>query len=128
MNNPLSPELKPVAVNTLSKEQRLVQASLFREAFAQKNSRIGHYMVIWLRTGENASLRLGVVTSKKVSNRAVDRNLARRRVREIFRQHRAELSGAVDFVIVARRNLLTAAHADVEAEFLRLTRKAGAAR
>lgn len=85
-------------------------------------------MVIWLRTGENASLRLGVVTSKKVSNRAVDRNLARRRVREIFRQHRAELSGAVDFVIVARRNLLTAAHADVEAEFLRLTRKAGAAR
>jgi len=82
-------------------------------------------MVFWLRTGQDAALRLGVVTSKKVSNRAVDRNLARRRLREIFRQHRAELSGPVDLVIIARHNLLAASYDDVEREFLRLAEKAG---
>ena len=110
---------------TLSKKQRLIQASLFGEAFAQKNNVVGRFMVLWLRTGQGAALRLGVVTSKKVSNRAVDRNLARRRLREIFRQHRAKLSGPFDLVIIARRNLLDASYADAEREFLRLAEKAG---
>lgn len=110
---------------TLSPKQRLIQASLFREAFAQKRSFVGRYMVFWLREGEGASLRLGLVTSKKVSNRAVDRNRARRRLREIFRQHRAGLSGSFDLVIVARRNLLFASHAEAESEFMKLAEKAG---
>ncbi len=110
---------------TLSKKQRLIQASLFGEAFAQKRNFVGRYMVFWLREGADAALRLGVVTSKKVSNRAVDRNLARRYLREIFRQHREELSGRVDLVIIARHNLLAASYADVEQEFLRLAEKAG---
>ena len=110
--------------NTLSKKQRLVKASLFREAFAQRRSFVGRYMVLWLRKGEGASLRLGVVTSKKVSNRAVDRNRARRVLRAIFREHRSEFSGDVDVVIIGRRNILNASHEDVEAEMLRLARKA----
>jgi ribonuclease P protein component len=125
MHKPLSPEEIPVESKTLSKKQRLVQASLFGEAFAQKRNFAGRYMVIWLRTGHDAALRLGVVTSKKVSNRAVDRNLARRRIREIFRQHRTELSGSVDLVIIGRRNLLLASHEEVEREFVRLAEKAG---
>ncbi len=125
MHKALSPEDLPVEPKTLSKKQRLIQASLFGEAFAQKRNFVGRYMVFWLREGADAALRLGVVTSKKVSNRAVDRNLARRYLREIFRQHREELSGPVDLVIIARRNLLDAPYADVEQEFLRLAEKAG---
>ncbi len=125
MRKTRSPEDTPVDSKTLSKEQRLIQASLFGEAFAQKKNVVGRFMVLWLRTGQGAALRLGVVTSKKVSNRAVDRNLARRRLREIFRQHRAELSGSFDLVIIARQNLLAASYVDVEREFLRLAEKAG---
>jgi ribonuclease P protein component len=116
-----------VSGNTLSKNQRLIKASQFREAFAQKRSFVGRTMVLWLRRGEGASLRLGVVTSKKVSNRAVDRNRARRVLRAVFREHRAEFSGEVDVVIIARRNILSAGYHDVEAEFLRLAGKAGLA-
>lgn len=125
MHKTFTPEDLPVNLKTFSKKQRLIQASLFGEAFAQKRNFVGRYMVFWLREGEGASLRMGVVTSKKVSNRAVDRNLARRRLREIFRHHRAELSGAVDLVIIGRHSLLTASHAEVECEFLRLAEKAG---
>ena len=111
--------------NTLSKKQRMIKASLFREAFAQRKSFVGRFMVLWLRKGEGAAFRLGVVTSKKVSNRAVDRNRARRVLRDIFRRHRAEFSGEVDVVIIGRRNILSAPYADVEAELLRLARNAG---
>ena len=110
---------------TLSRNQRLLKASLFREAFAQKSSFPGRTMVLFLRSGDDAALRLGVVTSKKVSNRAVDRNLARRRLREIFRQHRSELSGAFDVVLIGRRNLLSATYEETEREFLWLAKKAG---
>ena len=110
---------------TLSKKQRLTKASLFREAFAQKRSFVGRLMVLWLRKGEGAALRLGVVTSKKVSNRAVDRNLGRRRLREAFRVNRDQFHGEVDVVIIARRNILDASQAEVEAELLRLAGKAG---
>jgi ribonuclease P protein component len=116
---------KPVTGNTLSKQQRIGKASLFREAFAQKSSFPGRFMVLWLRKGEGAALRLGVVTSKKVSNRAVDRNRARRVLRDIYRRHRAEFTGTDDVVIIGRRALLDAPHAEVEAEMLRLAGKAG---
>jgi ribonuclease P protein component len=125
-----------VAGKTLSKAQRLIKASLFREAFAQNRSFVGRTMVLWLRTGEGAALRLGVVTSKKVSNRAVDRNLARRRLREAFRDLRDELCGdpsspggsaaaGVDIVLIARRNILLASQPEVEAELRQLVKKAG---
>lgn len=110
---------------TLSKNQRMVKASLFREAFAQKRSFVGRFMVLWLREGAGAALRLGVVTSKKVSTRAVDRNRARRILRALFREHRDEFSGEVDVVIIARRAILSAAHGEIEAELLRLAGKAG---
>lgn len=111
--------------NTLSKKQRMIKASLFREAFAQRRSFVGRFMVLWLRKGEGASLRLGVVTSKKVSNRAVDRNRARRVLRAIYREHRSEFEGDVDVVIIGRRNILAAEHDAVDAEMLRLAGKAG---
>jgi len=82
-------------------------------------------MVFWLRTGEDASLRLGVVTSKKVSNRAVDRNRARRRLREAFRNLRDELHGEADVVLIGRRNILGATQSEVDAEMRRLAAKAG---
>jgi len=114
-----------VTGKTISKKQRLIKASLFREAFAQKKRFVGRYMVLWLRAGEGASRRLGVISSKKVSKRAVDRNLARRRLREAFRLLREELHGDVDIVIIARRNILGATQAGVEAELRRLASKAG---
>lgn len=110
---------------TLSSKQRLIKASLFGEAFAQRRSYTGRLMVLWLREGEGASLRLGVVTSKKVSNRAVDRNRARRLVREAFRQHRDELCGDFDVVIIARRKIREATAAEVESELLWLAGRMG---
>jgi len=45
--------------------------------------------------------RLGLVVSKKVSKRAVDRNAIKRKIREWFRHNKA-LIGSVDFVVSAK--------------------------
>ena len=110
---------------TFSSKQRLTEASLFREAFAQRRTFVGRLMVLWLRKGDDSSCRLGVVTSKKVSKRAVDRNLGRRRIREAFRVNRHLFKDDVDVVIVCRRNILRATQADVERELLWLAKRIG---
>jgi ribonuclease P protein component len=58
--------------------------------------------------------RLGIAATRKIG-KAVQRNLARRRLREIFRAHRP--AGAFDVVIVPRREFFEATYAGVEAEY-----------
>ncbi len=108
----------------LSRHQRLTQTSLFRETYAQGRKWVGRYMVLWIRTGEGASLRLGVVSSRKVGN-AVARVRARRRLRECYRRLRARFSGEYDVIFIARRSILKAKWDDLVCEMLRLTAAAG---
>lgn len=63
--------------------------------------------------------RLGIVASKRIGN-AVVRNRAKRRLREVFRRERQAARSAgrrFDVVAIARRELVTAPFASVEAEF-----------
>ena len=107
-----------------SAARRLRAPRLFAEAYSQDRRFRGRHMMLWLRKGTDAALRLGVVSSRKVGA-AVQRVRARRRLREMFRRHRAELNGAVDLVLVARASLVLAPWAEVEADFLELMGKAG---
>ena len=108
----------------LGRAQRITRSAVFREAYAQGRRQVGRCMVMWLRTGPGASLRVGVVSSRKVGN-AVERNRARRLLREVFRRHRFQFAGDVDIVLVARRALLDARWAAIEREFDDLARRAG---
>lgn len=108
----------------LGREQRLIRSALFREAYDQGRRQFGRCMVLWLRSGEGAALRLGVVTGRKVGE-AVERNRARRRLREVYRRHRHLFGGPWDVVLVGRRAALEASWEDLSAELLSLARKAG---
>ncbi len=57
--------------------------------------------VILTRSNNLSENRLGVTVSSKVGN-AVVRNRVKRRVREYFRRHRAELPQQADILIIAR--------------------------
>ena len=81
-------------------------------------------MVLWLREGEGASLRLGVVASRKVGH-AVQRARAKRLLREAYRRNRHRFSGLCDVVLIARRSLLDATWEEVVEELLELAGKAG---
>lgn len=68
---------------------------------------MGRFAVLWLRSGEDAAGRLGVVASKKVGN-SVARSRGKRRLREWYRLNQQRFSGPQDFVLVARRSILEA--------------------
>ena len=108
----------------LGRPQRLIPSALFHEAYDHGRRQFGRFMVLWLRSGEGASLRLGVVTGRKVGE-AVDRTRARRRLREVYRLHRHLFGGPWDVVLIGRRAVLEASWADLSAELLALARQAG---
>ena len=108
----------------LSKQHRLTRSSLFSETFSQNKKWVGRNMVLWLRCGEGASLRLGVVTSKKVHLRANKRNFARRRLREAYRNLRPYFSGDFDVLLIGRRAILSEEWKNILREMLKLAKKA----
>ena len=113
------------ARQTFGRKQRLLHTAQFDETYAQNRRWHGRHLVLVLRAAPDASLRLGVVASKKVGN-AVERARAKRRLREAFRRHRAAFTATTDdVVLVARRSILAAPWADVVAELLKLAAQAG---
>jgi len=120
-NNATLPQ-PPPAVN-LPRSSRIDQSAVFREAFDQGVRAVGSFMVVWLRNGNNASLRLGVIASKRTFRRAVDRSRAKRLIREAFRLNRWRLQGRYDVVIVARRRILEVSRPMVEKDLMHLARR-----
>ena len=78
---------------------------------------LGCLIANWSKLPENATPRLGVVTSKKIGN-APARSRARRLLRESFRLHQHEFAQPVELVLVARNSIAGRSFAEVERDFL----------
>ncbi len=104
----------------LPRSVRIFRSAVFREAFDQKVNAVGRFMVIWIRNGNDASSRLGVIASKKTFRRAVDRARAKRLIREAFRLNRRHFVDGHDYVIVARRRILGVSRQIVEKDLMQL--------
>lgn len=109
----------------LSRHQRISDSRVFREAFAGDTRYVGKLIVMWLRNGPGASLRLGVIASKRTFRRSVDRSKAKRKLREAFRLNRHRFSGDIDVVLVARRRIINSPSRAVERELVKLAVEAG---
>ncbi|MFN2350333.1 MAG: ribonuclease P protein component [Kiritimatiellia bacterium] len=108
----------------LGRARRMIAARLFTEAREQQLRFPGRYMVLCLRRGADADLRLGVITTRRLGG-AVMRNRARRRLRELFRRHRDMLQGRVDVLLLARQGIDRATWTALCREFLKLAYRAG---
>ena len=76
--------------------------------------RSGRLMTMFTRERETGPARLGIAATRKMGA-AVERNRAKRLVRELFR-HNKPLT-AVDVVVVPRREILDAPYERIEVEF-----------
>lgn len=89
----------------------------------------GRYFVMLARPNMRGRDRLGIVASRKVGG-AVQRNRAKRRLREVFRRAEPTGTGApLDVVVIARPDIVNAPFAALTADFhAALRRLRGAAR
>jgi ribonuclease P protein component len=93
----------------LPKENRLRKPGEFRRVYEKGKRLEGRFVTVFIMPSEAAFQRLGITASKKISNKAHDRNRAKRLLREAFRLSRAELNELntnFDWVLNARRSLL----------------------
>lgn len=121
---PRDPDSSSRPDQRLGRSRRITKSQSFEETYSQQQKWVGRFMILWLRSGSDACLRLGVVASRKVGG-SVQRTRARRLLREVFRRQRSGLDGAVDIVLVARASLLKASFPSIQEDFLALASKAG---
>jgi len=95
--------------NRLPKEARLRKPGEFRRVYAEGRRFEGRFMTVFILPSSNNFQRLGITASKKAIGNAVQRNRAKRLLREAFRLSVAELyelDNKFDWVLNARRSLL----------------------
>ncbi len=101
---------------------RLRTASEFSRVRKQGVSRAGRFLVVnALRLPEGGPPRSGIITSRKVGC-AVERNLVRRRLREIIRA--AETETGIWVVTIARHTAVSATFDELRQDWLRTLRRA----
>jgi ribonuclease P protein component len=106
------------AALSLPRGERLRRAAEF-EAVFQHGSRHERatFVALWQHAAER---RVGFAVSRQVRG-AVARNRVRRRIREAYRQVRAEMPADVALVIVARPGAATRSFRDLVGDLRRLT-------
>jgi ribonuclease P protein component len=111
----------------LPKEARLAKRAEFLKVYEQGTRFEGRFMTVFILPSERPLHRLGVTATKKaIGNKAVDRNRAKRLLRESFRLSRAELDAVAtkyDWVVNARRTLLNVKLDKPIAEFRKIVGK-----
>jgi ribonuclease P protein component len=106
------------------KARRLTRTAEFDRV--RKEGRRAHGQLLSLGvllTNENERMRAGFITSRKLGG-AVVRNRVRRRLREIVRHHQHEIVDGTWVVIIASPGAARAGYSALEAEWLRLAKRA----
>jgi ribonuclease P protein component len=87
--------------------------------------RSGRLMTMFTRERGAGPARLGIAATRKMGD-AVERNRAKRLVRELFRHHKPGV--AIDIVVVPRREMLDAPYDRIETEYRSLLAKSARAK
>ena len=99
----------------------------FRRVYRKGTSAVRPCLVVYVRrVRASSAIRLGFTVTAKVG-KAHTRNRVRRRLREIYRLHEAQLVPGCDMVVVARVRAADVSYKRLESEFLSACQELGAA-
>jgi ribonuclease P protein component len=101
--------------------EKLVRKADFDAVYRNGKRRSSSHFTVFLKANELPHSRFGF-SIKRALGGAVVRNRMRRRIREVIRLHRQEISAGWDFVIHPKANVQSAAFVALESDLLRLLR------
>jgi ribonuclease P protein component len=106
--------------------RRVRRRAEFQQVFDAGRRVHGKYFTLLMAPNDASGVRLGIVASKKLGG-AVQRNRAKRLIREIFRQSQPFPGRQdVDVVVIPRRELFDAAYSTLETDFRATYRRCAA--
>lgn len=108
-----------------SLSRRLRDARAFRNIYSSGRHYVAGTMVLWVFCTKDKGHKVGVVASRRAFRRAVDRNRAKRRLRECIRCAFPEIKEGCNLILIARRAMLDAATVELEKDLRWLLRRAG---
>jgi ribonuclease P protein component len=106
------------------KTDRILKRDVFRRVYEQGRKIQSRYFTAFVLTKQTPRPRIGITATRKMGN-SVERNRARRLVREAFRKNKWLVPHGVDIVINVKRALVEAAYHDFEGEFITFLQRAG---
>jgi len=108
------------AGETFPKSNRIRKRGGFRRVYDTGKKVHGRLFTAFVLDAGTGALRIGLTVTRKVGS-SHERNRCRRLLREAFRRNRSEANDTtVDVVINAKRELIGASYAEVEAEMIKL--------
>lgn len=92
-----------------------------------KSRKTGYAKSIGVKVRENtlSYSRFGIVVGLKISKKAVERNLLKRRVRDVLTKHFEEIESGYDIMVLIQKSALNAGYKTVEEDFLKAIDKVG---
>lgn len=113
---------------TFPKSERLQYGRQFRAVFEHGRKAVGRLAVLYAclepaGSGSTAERGIGIVTGRAIGG-AVQRNRARRLLREAYRLNKHKLKPKLQMVFVARTAIAGKTFSEVETELLKLFRTA----
>lgn len=112
---------------TFPKDERLGKREEFLRVYGQGKKIEGPHFFLYLLDNGLSRSRLGITVSRKVGQSVV-RNRIRRRLREIFRTHKALIHPPSDVVVNAKRSAAVASFSSLRDDFVAALRRPGEGR
>lgn len=107
----------------LKKINKLKSKNSFQLVYGKGRTIVDGMSVFYILNNQEQDIKMGFAVGKKLGC-AVIRNRVKRRMREVFRMHQAELKKGYHIVWMARRKLTKADYKTFERVFLRLAKRA----
>ena len=104
------------------KTNRILKREVFKRVYEQGRKIQGRHFTAFTLENAEGRPRLGITATRKIGN-SVERNRARRLVREAFRKNKWLAEVGVDIVINVKPLLVDASYRDVEVEFIALLQR-----
>lgn len=98
----------------LTRAERVRRRPDYLAAYERGTRLSGRLMTVFLLDNGQASARLGIAATRKLGD-AVERNRAKRLVRETFRRNKPQ--AGFDIVVIPRREMLVADFVTVQADY-----------
>lgn len=111
--NPLA-ILRQYSVLMLSKINRLRKKKDFARIYQRGRSFSTPYLWLKILPNQLEDNRFGIVVSRKVSKKAVTRNLIKRRLRAMIKQYLPSLKSGYDVILTARYSILGKSYREIE--------------